>query len=89
VHEVPFGCVEVSDERIVRLEEKPPIERLVNAGIYVLEPSVLARVPQQFFPVTSLFEECLRNDEKVGAFEIQDDWMDVGQRDQLRRARQG
>lgn len=89
VHEVPFGCVEIDDQRIVRLEEKPPIERLVNAGIYVLEPSLLARVPQQFFPVTSLFEDCLRNDERVGAFEIQDDWLDVGQRDQLRKARQG
>jgi hypothetical protein len=29
------------------------------------------------------------NGERVGAFEIQDDWLDVGQRDQLRKARQG
>ena len=89
VHEVPFGCVEVSNGEIVRLEEKPPIERLVNAGIYLLEPSLLARVPREFFPVTSLFEECLRNRERIGAFEIEDDWMDVGQRDQLRKAREG
>lgn len=88
-HQVPFGCVEQEGGRIIGLDEKPIIDRSVNAGIYVLEPSLLARVPKTSYPITALFEECLRKREPVGAFEIRDDWLDVGQRDQLKQAQQG
>jgi dTDP-glucose pyrophosphorylase len=89
-HTVPFGCVEVDGPRIVHLEEKPRLTRLVNAGIYVLGPQLLARVPKnQDFPLTALIEQCVAAGEPVLAFEIEDDWIDVGQRDQLHRARNG
>src|SRR2546430_16322169 len=38
--EVPFGVVEVDHERVVRLSEKPKMKFYVNAGIYLLDPSV-------------------------------------------------
>ncbi len=88
-HSIPFGCVELDADRITRLDEKPVIERSVNAGIYVLSPSVVCRVPRSLFPITTLFDQCLEKGEPVGAFEIQEDWIDVGQRDQLREAQQG
>ncbi len=31
----------------------------------------------------------LERGETVGAFEVEDDWLDVGQREQLRLAREG
>jgi dTDP-glucose pyrophosphorylase len=89
VHPVPFGCVDIDNGRVTRFEEKPAMERSVNAGLYVLQPELLARVPRRAFPITHLFEECLERGEPVGAFEIQEDWIDVGQRDQLREAQQG
>lgn len=89
-HTVPFGCVEVTGGRITTLEEKPTLERLVNAGIYVLDPALVARVPRdRELPITTLLDEALRRGEPLGAFEILDDWIDVGQRDELRRARGG
>jgi hypothetical protein len=36
-----------------------------------------------------VIDELLRREQPVGAFEIEDDWTDVGQRDQLVRAREG
>ena len=36
--EIPFGVAEVHDGRLVGLREKPTIQLLVNAGIYVLAP---------------------------------------------------
>lgn len=83
-HRVPFGCVELAGHRIVRLEEKPLLERAINAGIYVLNPSLVRRIPRRFFPITELFEQCLSRNEKVGAFEIEEEWVDVGQREQLK-----
>lgn len=88
-HEVPFGCLEVSDGRVTSIVEKPTFSQLINAGIYMLSPAIIQRVPKKFFPITELFEEALRLGDKIGAFEIVDDWIDVGQREQLKQARGG
>lgn len=90
-HTVPFGCLEVTDDnRITRLEEKPVLNRLVNAGVYVLSPQVLGRVPcNQAFPITALIEQAIALGESVGAFRIAGEWLDVGRHDQLAQARQG
>jgi dTDP-glucose pyrophosphorylase len=89
-HVVPFGCVGINAGRIVQFEEKPILTRFINTGLYILEPKLLARVPrQQDFPITNLFEDCLRRGEALGAYEIEDDWIDIGQREQLKLAREG
>jgi dTDP-glucose pyrophosphorylase len=88
-HTVPFGCVEVEGDRIRHMEEKPRLSQLVNAGIYVLDPSLLARLPQGEFGLPDLLQDCLDRGEDVRTFEIEGDWVDVGQRDQLKVAREG
>jgi NDP-sugar pyrophosphorylase family protein len=66
------------------------MSRLVNAGIYVLSPELVARVPKgEDFPITRLFDDCLRRGEGVHGFEIEEDWIDVGHREHLRQARGG
>ncbi len=89
VHEVPFGCAEVNDGRVITLEEKPLVERSINAGIYVLSPQVTGRIPQRCFAITDIFQDCLDRGEPVGAFKIEDEWIDVGERERLKQAREG
>jgi dTDP-glucose pyrophosphorylase len=87
-HTVPFGCLETDGDRILRTEEKPTLSRQVNAGLYVLSPEVVGRVPPStFLGVPDLVDDCLRRGEPVHGYEIVDDWIDVGQRDQLQAAR--
>lgn len=87
-HTVPFGCVELDGDRVASLEEKPTLSRLVNAGIYVLAPAVVARVPLGRESTTpALIEQAIAAGETVRALEIEDDWIDVGQREQFKRAR--
>jgi NDP-sugar pyrophosphorylase family protein len=89
-HTVPFGCVETRAGRITELVEKPDLTRLINTGLYVLNPALIERVPaDQEFPITDLFTGCLERGESVGAYELIEDWIDVGQREQLRQAREG
>jgi NDP-sugar pyrophosphorylase family protein len=90
LHTVPFGCVERDGDRVVALDEKPTLSREVNSGIYALSPSALDLV-EPGVPATmpSLIEALLAGRRPVGAFEIDDDWIDVGHRDQLARAREG
>jgi dTDP-glucose pyrophosphorylase len=90
VHAVPFGCVDRDGDRVLRLEEKPALTRDVNTGIYALSPALVARVePGKPVALPDLVGEALERGERVGAFEIEDDWIDVGQREQLDRARSG
>jgi dTDP-glucose pyrophosphorylase len=88
-HEVPFGCVQTIDGRITLIEEKPTLEKQVNAGIYVLSPATLDLVPDEFFPITRLFELLLDRGDSIGAFEVLEDWLDVGRHDDLKQARGG
>ena len=86
-HQVPFGCVQTNGPRITGFEEKPVLERMINTGVYLLSPPLLTRIPARFYPITELFDNCLERGEALAAFEIEDDWIDVGQRDQLKQAR--
>lgn len=87
-HTVPFGCVELDGDRLVRLDEKPTMTRLVNAGIYVLAPKLVAALPRNTATtVPDILGNAMNRGEEVRAFEIDDEWIDVGHREQLEKAR--
>jgi dTDP-glucose pyrophosphorylase len=85
-HEVPFGCVESESGRILTVQEKPSIDKLINAGLYVLSPEALASIPREFFPITDLFESALVDEQPCGSFLIEDEWADVGRINDLHEA---
>jgi dTDP-glucose pyrophosphorylase len=90
LHTVPYGCLEIEDGRVKRLTEKPRLLQVVNAGIYVLEPDLVARVPRdQEYPITDLLVDAIGRGESVGAFEILDEWIDVGRHQDLAQAKEG
>lgn len=87
---VPYGCVGLEGGRVVRLEEKPHLSQLVLTGIYVLSPELVARVPRnREFSLPALIDDCIVRGEAVSAFRVQDDWIDIGQKDALEAAREG
>jgi len=87
VHEIPYGCVGIKDERIVAFHEKPILEKTVNAGIYLLSSAAVDTVPRKaYFPITALFENGLRDDLHLGAFHLEKEWIDIGHPGQLRKA---
>lgn len=78
-HQVPYGCLNCSGNKLVGIEEKPVLDKRINAGIYLLSPAAVATVPSRFFPITELFNNALENGLPCGVFEIEDEWSDVGQ----------
>jgi mannose-1-phosphate guanylyltransferase len=96
LHEVQnpsrFGVVELdAGSRILRFVEKPSKaeapSRLINAGIYLIEPSVLRQIP--FNQKVSLEREvfpalALRG--KLGGFKLSDYWFDIGNFSDYRKA---
>jgi dTDP-glucose pyrophosphorylase len=85
--EVPYGVIQIDGQWISQIHEKPTEKYFVNAGIYVLEPAAVARIPENtFYDMPELFERLIDVEEKVTAFPIQEYWQDIGQPDDLDRA---
>lgn len=86
-YEVPFGVVETEGRYLKELREKPQYSYLVNAGIYLLEPTVLDHVPpNQFFDMTSLFERLLEVNLPAAVFPVREEWLDIGRHEDLAKA---
>jgi len=77
--QVAFGVAETEGNRVVRLVEKPSLAYQINAGIYIIQPEVVAMVPKdEFFPITNLIERCIAEDRAVGGYHLQESWSDIG-----------
>jgi dTDP-glucose pyrophosphorylase/CBS domain-containing protein len=77
--QVPYGVVHTKNSRILRIEEKPIHRFFVNAGIYVLEPAVLERIPiRTYFDMPSLFEDLIASGCETSVFPIREYWLDIG-----------
>lgn len=78
-YNIPYGVINIENNNIVSVEEKPEIDYLINAGIYCLNPSVIEYIPDdEYFEITDLIDICIHNNKKVGSYEIKDYWMDIG-----------
>lgn len=87
-YEVPFGVVAVKDGYVNEILEKPVYHYLVNAGIYVLSPSVLPLIPRNCaIGMPSVLELVSDSGGKVAAYESPGDWLDVGRPSELNKAR--
>ena len=76
---VPYGVVECDEASVRRLVEKPVYTFLVNAGIYLLEPSVRRFIPRgERFDMTDLIGVLLAAGRSVVSFPILEYWLDVG-----------
>lgn len=85
--QIPYGVVRIDDLRVLALEEKPVLSHYVNAGIYLLDPSLLDFVPHnRFFDMPQLLETAMENKHRVNAFPIHEYWLDVGHPETLYRA---
>lgn len=85
---IPFGVAAVNDAReLVSLEEKPVLSFLVSAGINVLSPEAVARIPKgEFFDMPDLHRELLRDGRRVLTWETEGYWRDVGNLKEYRQA---
>ncbi len=87
-YEIPFGVVHADNGLLQTFREKPACHFLVNAGIYVVEPSLLPLVPADR-PMTmpDLLEAAMAAGHGVAVYNMPDDWLDVGRPSDFDRAR--
>jgi len=86
----PFGVIKLELGKISQIDEKPTIRTNINAGVYILSPLVFPIIQsfdREQFDMTDLFIELLNKyPQKVAAFPMYEEWIDVGQESDLLRA---
>lgn len=86
-YQVPYGVIESEGNLIRGMIEKPVQRFFINAGIYLLSPALVRRVPPQTrVDMPSLLEQAIAAGEKVTMFPIREYWLDVGKMEDFQRA---
>lgn len=84
---IPFGVFDAEGPNIVAIREKPILTHLVNAGIYLLEPSVYPHLPTSGpFDMTDLIHRLIEGKRRVVGFPIHEYWRDIGRHDEYAQA---
>jgi dTDP-glucose pyrophosphorylase len=87
--QVPYGVLECDGPSVRRVSEKPIYTFFVNAGIYLLNPSVHEHIPQDCrFDMTDLIERLTSTDHTVVSFPVVEYWLDIGQLDDYEKAQE-
>jgi len=85
--EVPYGVVNIVNEQISSIKEKPVHKFFVNAGIYLLEPECIDLVPNnEFYDMPTLFSKLIDAKEKTTSFPLREYWLDIGRISDYERA---
>lgn len=86
-YQIPFGVVHFEGDLVLKIEEKPIHSSVVNAGIYSFDPKLLTLLPKDvFYDMPSFLETIIAQKKRIGTFQVQDYWLDIGRRDDFHRA---
>ncbi|RJR32856.1 MAG: CBS domain-containing protein [Desulfobacteraceae bacterium] len=87
--QVPYGVIECEGSKICSLNEKPDLSFYVNAGIYIIEPSVYQHMPiGEHFNMTDLIQWLINAKANVVGFPIREYWLDIGQHEDYMQAQE-
>ena len=89
VYNIPYGVVTVDDHMVTSIEEKPSHRVFVNAGIYVIDKSVIDYIPKDsYFDMTSLMTKLFAEGLTVSGYPLTRYWRDVGRPNDLKLVRE-
>ena len=85
--QLPFGVVDHEEGFVTGIKEKPIQKCAINAGIYVLNPSLVSRASKAgFCDMTQLLMDAQKEGAKVAAYAFRDYWIDIGRLKDLEKA---
>jgi dTDP-glucose pyrophosphorylase len=87
--DIPYAILEMEDDRVISLKEKPSYTYYSNAGIYLMKKEVVDIIPKnEHFNATDLMDSLIENGKKVGYYPILGYWLDIGKMDDFIKAQE-
>jgi UDP-2-acetamido-4-(D-alanylamino)-2,4,6-trideoxy-alpha-D-mannopyranose hydrolase len=79
-NKIDFGVVEVNQDIVEKIVEKPTMSYLINSGVYVVNFDQLSKFERGIeITMPEIIEHCQSYGSIVGSFVLKDYWIDVGQ----------
>lgn len=89
VTKIPLGIFEVDGPNIIGIQEKPTYTKFANAGIYLIDSSIIKDIPyNQFYNITDLVQKMIDRKEIIKNIPIIGNWIDIGQPQDYERAKE-
>ena len=86
-YESPYGVIEVDGIDFKSITEKPSFKHFINAGIYLISPSVLKKIKSNIYmDMPDLLNKSLLDDSKIVVYPMYEYWLDIGRVDNLNKA---
>jgi dTDP-glucose pyrophosphorylase len=85
---VPYGVIDTDGVAVTGISEKPLVRQFINAGIYLLNPSIRRLIPNgQHYDIPDLIERLLGEGRPVVCFPIREYWLDIGKSEHYDQAK--
>lgn len=88
---VPYGVMYSKEHGVVTaMEEKPKLSYFINTGLYVLDPILIKKIPDNtMFHMTQLAQLLMNEGYQVGMYPISEDaFLDMGEFEEMKRMEQ-
>tara|TARA_Y100000591_G_scaffold308797_1_gene309503 strand:+ start:181 stop:1227 length:1047 start_codon:yes stop_codon:yes gene_type:complete len=88
IFEMPYGEICLEGKKVSKIIEKPISNSIVNAGVYVLNKKIIKLTkPNKHLMMNDLINTSIKRNCKILSFPIYENWIDVGNKDQLLKAK--
>lgn len=84
-YQLQYGvCNLTKSGKLLKINEKPSFDFIVNAGLYVMDKKVLNLIPNKPYDVPDLIQSAIKKKYKVAVYFISEkSWIDIGQWDEF------
>ena len=83
----PYGVLEVEGIKFKSIIEKPSFKHFINAGIYLINPSILKEIKSNvYLDMPDLLNMSLLKERKIVVYPMYEYWLDIGRVDNLNKA---
>ena len=85
---MPYGEIYLEGKKVLKIIEKPISNSIINAGVYVLSKKILKLTEtNKHLMMNELINISIKNNCKILSFPIYENWIDVGNKENLHQAR--
>tara|TARA_B110000014_G_scaffold252910_1_gene231745 strand:- start:908 stop:1951 length:1044 start_codon:yes stop_codon:yes gene_type:complete len=85
--QVPYGVIEMKKSKVKNIVEKPIHKFFVNAGIYIINPEVIAEFKDpSYLDMTDLLKDRIEKGNGINIFPLFEKWIDIGRITELNKA---
>ena len=84
----PYGVLDVDGINFKSISEKPTYKCLINAGIYLINPSIIREIKkEEYLDMPDLLDLRVTKKSKIVVYPIYEYWLDIGRVDTLDKAK--